>query len=88
MTSKKTEDQIPTAENVYEGEKLVAIKLPLTKTERDDVFVRVNRRTWQIKRGEWVRVPECVQQVLDNAEQALEDSILYQEKNQERVLAD
>lgn len=78
MATKKTE--IPAAQNVYPDEKLVTIKLPLTKEQRDDVFVRVNQRTWLIKRGEYVKVPECVAEVLDHAEDALQEAILFQEK--------
>lgn len=83
MATKKTE--IPAAQNAYPDEKLVTIKLPLTKEQRDDVFVRVNQRTWLIKRGEYVQVPECVQEVLEHAESAIEDSILYQQEH-EKVL--
>lgn len=34
---------------------------------RDDVFVSVNGRTFQIKRGVEVQVPRYVQEVLDNS---------------------
>ena len=42
MATKTTETQ---------KEKMVSIRLPLTRTEKDDVFVSVNNRTWLIKRG-------------------------------------
>lgn len=34
---------------------------------KDDVFVAVNGKTFQIKRGEPVKVPRYVKEVLDNA---------------------
>ena len=46
------------------------------------MFVRVNRRTWLIKRGETVTVPECVVEVLNNAESAMLEAIQFQTKNQ------
>ena len=33
------------------GEKMVTIKLPRERKDQEDVFVSVNMRTWQIKRG-------------------------------------
>ena len=39
-------------------EKLVTIRLPLTREEREDVFVGINGHNWLIKRGEQVKVPQ------------------------------
>lgn len=80
MATKKTEEVVATAQNVYPGEKLVKIKLPLTKDEKDPVHVGINERDWIIQRGVYVEVPECVVEVLDNSERATYDAILYQEK--------
>lgn len=66
-------------------EKMVKIRLPLTKYEKDDVFVRVNQRTWLIKRGVEVEVPECVVEVLDHAEEQKLAGIEFQEKAQKRT---
>ena len=66
-------------------EKIVKIRLPLTKYEQDDVFVRVNQRTWLIKRGVEVEVPECVVEVLNHAEQQMLESLEYQSKAQRKV---
>lgn len=63
-------------------EKMVKIRLPLTKTEKDDVFVRVNTRTWLIKRGEEVEIPECAAEVLQHAEEQMLEGLKYQEKVQ------
>ena len=53
-------------------EKKVKIKLPLTRAERDDVYVGVNGRSWLIKRGVEVEVPECVVEVLQHREEMLQ----------------
>lgn len=53
-------------------ERLVKIRLPKERREQEDVFVGVNERTWLIKRGVEVEVPECVAEVLENREMMLE----------------
>lgn len=54
------------------GEKLVRIRLPKERRDQEDVFVGVNERTWFIRRGVEVEVPECVAEVLENREMMLE----------------
>ena len=58
-------------------EKTVKIRLPLTRDMKDDVFVSVNARTWQIQRGKEIEVPECVAEVLRNQEIQLEQALMY-----------
>ena len=53
-------------------EKLVKIRIPISRENNADVFVSVNERNWLIKRGVEVEVPECVIEVLRNQEIALE----------------
>ena len=48
------------------------------------MFVRVNQRTWLIKRGETVKVPECVVEVLNNSEKSIMDAIEYQKKHEKK----
>lgn len=62
-------------------EKMVKIRIPRTKADEEDVFVSVNMRTWLIKRGVEVEVPECVAEVLRHQEEALEEIMLFQAKN-------
>ena len=52
-------------------EKKVKIRLPLTRTEKDDVYVAVNGKSYLIKRGEVVEVPESVAWVLERKERML-----------------
>lgn len=61
-------------------EKTVKIKLPLTRTEKNDVLVGVNGRTWLIKRGEEVEVPECVAEVLQHKEEMLSEAMVFEEQ--------
>lgn len=59
-------------------EKTVKIKLPRMKDE-PDMFVSVNERTWLIKRGVEVEVPECVAEVIRNGEAMQEEAYNFDE---------
>lgn len=66
------------AENVEEpvfGTGFVNIKIPKTKDNQGDEFVSINERTWQIKRGVTVRVPDYVAQMLEMREDQIEKNI-------------
>ena len=65
-------------------EKMVKIRIPRTKKEEEDVFVSVNLRTWLIKRGVEVEVPECVAEVLRHQEEMLEEIMLFEEQAQRK----
>jgi len=77
-TPKKAPVEEPEIIEAPQEERKVQIRLPLTKELQDDVFVRVNQRTWQIKRGVTVTVPECVAEVLEHAEENMLAAIEYQ----------
>ena len=62
-------------------EKLVKIRIPRTKADQEDVPVWVNERSWLIKRGVEVEVPECVAEVLRHQEEMLEEIMLFDEAN-------
>ena len=51
--------------------KKITIKMPLTRNEREDVFVGLNGRTYLIKRGEEVTVPAGVAKILARREKML-----------------
>ena len=59
-------------------EKKVKIKLPLTRTEKDDVYVAVNGKSYLIKRGETVEVPDYVAEVLQHKEEMLAVAMEYE----------
>jgi hypothetical protein len=58
--------------------KMVRIKLPLTRTEKNDVYVAVNGKSYLIKRGEYVDVPACVAEVLENKEKMLNEAMEFE----------
>ena len=60
-------------------EKLVKIRIPRTRADQEDVPVWVNNRSWLIKRGVEVEVPECVAEVLRHQEEMLENIMLFEE---------
>lgn len=59
--------------------KTVKIKLPLTRYEKDDVYVAINGKSYLIKRGETVEVPEAVVEVLENRERMLRVAYDFEE---------
>jgi hypothetical protein len=58
----------------------VKIKLPLTRSEKDDVYVCVNGDSFQIKRGETVEVPDYVAEVLQHREEMLAEAMEFEAK--------
>ena len=58
--------------------KTVKIKLPLSRTESDDVYVGVNGHPYLIKRGVTVEVPESVAEVLEHSEEMIDESMRYE----------
>ena len=56
---------------LFKGHPAVTIRLPLTRTEKDDKWVCVNGKSMQIKRGVDVEVPLCVAEVLQHQEDML-----------------
>ena len=62
-----------------ETEKMVKIRIPRTKPKQEDVAVWVNERSWLIKRGVEVEVPECVAEVLRHQEEMMETIMEFEE---------
>ena len=60
--------------------KKVKITIPITRTEKNDVYVAVNGRTYQIKRGVEVEVPEYVLKALKHEEKMLMSVANLEEK--------
>ena len=63
---------------------MVKILLPKTRELRDDVFVSVNNYTCVIKRGEEVKVPYFVKEVLDHSEEMAAKRMAFEEKVQKK----
>ena len=65
--------------------KKVKIKLPLTRAEKDDVYVAINGESYLIKRGETVEVPESVAWVLERKEKMLAIAMEYEAQASKNV---
>ena len=61
-------------------EKMIKIRIPRVKANQEDVFVSVNERTWIVKRGVEVEVPECVAEVIRHQEEMLEHIMMSSQK--------
>ncbi len=68
------------------SEEKVKIKIPLTRTEQDDVYVALNGKTYLIKRGEEVEVPVGVKEIIEHSEQMLSQAMEFE--NQAAANAD
>lgn len=58
--------------------KTVKIKLPVTRTDKEDVYVAVNGKSYLIKRGVEVEVPAFVAEVLAHKEEMLALSMEFE----------
>lgn len=61
------------------AEKMVKVRIPRTSKSQEDVFVSVNMKTYLIKRGVEVEVPESVAEVLRHQEEALEAIMKFED---------
>ena len=50
------------------ADKKVKVRIPLTRSEKEDVYVAINGESYLIKRGEEVEVPASVAEVLQHKE--------------------
>lgn len=62
-------------------EKMVKVRIPKERANQEDVDVWVNERSWRIKRGVEVEVPECVAEVLRHQEEMREAIMEFQAEN-------
>lgn len=67
-----------TEKNVQNKPKMVKIRLPLTRAEQDDVYVAINGKSYLIKRGVEVEVPESVVRVLEHREEMLAMAMAFE----------
>lgn len=58
--------------------KMVKIKLPISRNEKEDVYVAVNGKSYLIKRGETVEVPASVAEILQHKEEMLAVSMEFE----------
>ena len=60
---------------LFPNEPLVTINIPITRYESDDVWVAVNGKSMQIKRGVDVEVPRCIALALQDSQNMIIKSI-------------
>ena len=70
------ENEQPQKKN--ETQKMVTIKIPLTRQEQADVYVSVNGKSYQIKRGVSVKVPDYVAEVLQHRDDMLAEAMAFE----------
>lgn len=63
---------------LFPNEPMVTINIPMTRFETDDVWVAVNGKSMQIKRGVDVEVPRCIALALDDSQNMLIKAITNQ----------
>lgn len=63
-----------------EKEKMVKVLLPLMENGDMEQYVAVNGRSFLIRRGEEVEVPECVAEVLRLSEKQKREAYRYQQE--------
>lgn len=82
--AKKETEEVKAEEKTETGEKMVKIKIPRVSKDQEDVFVSVNFRTWLVKRGVPVEVPECVAEVLEHQEEMLEKIMEFESEKADK----
>lgn len=79
--AEKTYDKAEKTSDKSEAkEKTVVIQLPVIEGMGDSVYVGVNMKDYQIKRGEPVEVPLCVADVLRNSDKQMMVAMQKQEE--------
>lgn len=73
---------------LFPNEPTVVINIPVTRFEKDDVWVAVNGKSMQIKRGIDVEVPKCIAEALEHSQNMLVEAMEYEAKAMGKASAD
>lgn len=73
---------------IFKGEPAVKIRLPLSRTEKEDKWVSVNGKPMLIKRGEEVEIPLCIYEALQHEENMLREAMEYEDAIKGKAEAD
>lgn len=73
---------------LFPNEPTVTVKLPITRTEKEDKWVAVNGKSFQIKRGVEVEVPLCIAKALEHQEKMLMEAMEYEATAMGKASAD
>ncbi len=63
---------------LFPNEPLVTINIPVTRGEKEDIWVAVNGKPFQIQRGIDVEVPRCVAKALEHKQKMLVEAMKYE----------
>lgn len=67
-------------ENATTKKETLTIKMPLNKVEKEDVFVSINGKITQIKRGHSVEVSRDIADIIAQSESMAVNSIEYEQR--------
>ena len=88
MAETKTTTPKTKKSKLFPNEPLVTINIPITRSEKDDVWVAVNGKSMQIKRGIDVEVPLCIAKALEHSQNMLIEAMEYEAAAQGKASAD
>ena len=88
MAETKTTTTKTKKSKLFPNEPLVTINIPITRSEKEDVWVAVNGKSMQIKRGIDVEVPLCIAKALEHSQNMLIEAIEYEASAQGKASAD
>ena len=72
---------------LFPNEPRVTINIPFNRFEKEDVWVAVNGKSVQIKRGMDVEVPRCIAEAIKHSDDMMIEAIEFQEKATGRASA-
>ena len=78
----------PKKSKLFPNEPTVVINIPVTRFEKDDVWVSVNGKSMQIKRGVDVEVPKCIAEALEHSQNMLVEAMEYEANAMGKASAD
>ena len=78
----------PKKSKLFPNETTVVINIPVTRFEKDDVWVAVNGKSMQIKRGVDVEVPKCIAEALEHSQNMLVEAMEYEANAMGKASAD
>ena len=78
----------PKKSKLFPNEPLVTINIPITRSEKEDVWVAVNGKSMQIKRGIDVEVPLCIAKALEHSQNMLIEAMVYEAAAMGKASAD
>ena len=88
MAETKTTTTKTKKSKLFPNEPLITINIPITRSEKEDVWVAVNGKSIQIKRGVDVEVPLCIAKALEHSQNMLVEAMEYEATAMGKASAD